>query len=121
MSILSGEAADVDPIVVSDWSAQLKTLCEGYAPKDIFNADETGLFFRALPTRSLVVRGDEAKEGKKSKDRITVLLACSAIGENVTPLVIGHSAKPRCFRRFPSHLCLPVTYRCFKQKSMDDK
>ena len=44
---------------------------------------------------------------KKSKERITVLLACSAIGEKLAPLVIGHSAQPRCFR---GHLCLPVTY-----------
>ena len=46
MVVLSGEAADVDPTVVSDWSERLKTiLCQGYALKDIFNADETGLFY----------------------------------------------------------------------------
>jgi len=66
---------------VADWGERLKTLCEGYAQRDIFNADETGLFYRALPTRLLVIKGDEAKGGNKSKDRITVLLACSAIGE----------------------------------------
>ena len=65
MSVLSGEAADVDPTVVSDWGERLKTICEGYALKDIFNADETGLFYRALPTRSMTVKGDEAKGGKK--------------------------------------------------------
>ena len=54
----SGEAADVDPSVVSDWGERLKTISQGYALKDIFNADETGLFYRALPTRSLVVKGD---------------------------------------------------------------
>ena len=52
MSALFGEAQNVDPIVVSNWGEQLKTICEGYARKDIFNADETGLFFRALPTPS---------------------------------------------------------------------
>ena len=110
MSVLSGEAADVDPGVVADWGERLKTLCEGYALKDIFNADKTGLFYRALPTRSLVVKRDEAKGGKKSKDRITVLLACSAIGEKLAPFVIGHSANPRCFRGLASRLCLPVSY-----------
>ena len=49
MVVLSGEAADVIPTVVSDWSECLKTICQGYALKDIFNADETGLFYRALP------------------------------------------------------------------------
>ena len=66
--VLSG---DVDPAIVANWGERLKTLCEGYAQKDIFS--ETG---RALPTRSLVIKGDETKVGKKSKDRITVLLAC---------------------------------------------
>ena len=64
----------IDPSVVSDWSNRLESVCEGYALKDIFNPDETGLFYRALPTRSLAPKGEEARGGKKSKDRITVLL-----------------------------------------------
>ena len=53
---LSGEAADVDPTVVDDWEKRLETILEGYELEDIYNADETGVFFRALPTKSLVVR-----------------------------------------------------------------
>ena len=34
------------------------------ALKDIFNADERGLFYRALPTQSLAVNGEEAKGGR---------------------------------------------------------
>ena len=86
MSALSGEVPGVNPIVVSNWGEQLKTICEGYARKDIFNADETGLFFRALATWSLVVKGDEAKGCKKSKERITMLLGCCCIGENLLHL-----------------------------------
>ena len=84
--------------------------CDGYRLEEIFNADETGLFFRALPSRSLTVKGDDCRGGKKSKDRISVLLACSAVGEKLTPFVIGHSARPRCFKGLASTLCLPVTY-----------
>ena len=93
MSILYGEAADFDLITVKDWSAQLKTPCEGYATKDIYNADETGMFVRALPTRSLVVRGLAWRE-RKSNEKITLYLACPAIGEKLTPLVIGLCANP---------------------------
>ena len=71
---LSGEAADVDPAVVDDWSRRLKSICTGYRLEDIYNADETGLFYRDLPSHLMVVKGDEAKGGKKSKDRISVLL-----------------------------------------------
>ena len=66
--------------------------------KDVFNADETGLFFRGLPEKSLVVKKDERKGDKKAKERITLLLCCSATGEKLEPLIIGKSANPRCFR-----------------------
>ena len=38
--------------VVSDWGDHIK---------GFFNADEIGLFYQALPTRSLAVNGEEAK------------------------------------------------------------
>ena len=99
-SVLNGESADVPEGAVADWSVRLPAICDGYAAKDIFNADETGLFYRALPARSMVAKGDTCKGGKVSKDRITVLLAVSATGEKLRPLVIGHAKKPRCFCGF---------------------
>ena len=71
MSILSGEAGDVSESV---WGRRLQSLCNGYQLRDIFNTDETGLFNRALLTKSMSVKGEDAKGGKKSKGRITVLL-----------------------------------------------
>ena len=106
IATLSGEAADVDPAVVDDWSGHVSSICTGYCIEDTFNADETGLFFRALPTHLMVVSG-----GKKSKDRISVLLACSAAGEKLKLFVIGRSARPCCFRGLTSPLCLPVMYK----------
>ena len=54
LAVLSGEAGDVDSSVVSDWKKRLPQLCDGYDDKDIFNADETGLYYRALSNRSMV-------------------------------------------------------------------
>ena len=45
-SVLNGESADVPEGAVADWSVRLPAICDGYAAKDIFNADETGLFYR---------------------------------------------------------------------------
>ena len=116
-SILSGEAADVSEDVLEDWTKRLPTILEGYERKDIFNADETGLFFRTLPNKSYVVKGDKCSSGKNSKERLTVLLACSAAGEKLKPLVIGKSENPRCFRGHkPSSL--PVTYKWNKKAWM---
>ena len=45
----------------------------GDFPNDIFNADESGLFFKLLPEKSLVLKGDSCHGGKRSKDRLTIL------------------------------------------------
>lgn len=82
-AVLSGESADVEQIAVNDWEKRLDALLEGYELQDIFNADETGVFFRSMPEKSLVVRGEMCAGGKKSKDRLTLLLACSATGEKL--------------------------------------
>ena len=71
---------------------------KGYELKDIWNADETGLFWHALPDKSLSVSKGRCKGGKYAKQRITVLLIANALGEKETPVIIGHSQKPRCFK-----------------------
>ena len=61
LAVLCVELIEVLEVVVQDWAQRLPELCKDYAPKDIFNADETGLYFRALPTRSMVVKGNPCK------------------------------------------------------------
>ena len=116
MAVISGEAADVNPTTVDDWHKRLPDICAGYTNKDIFNADETGLFFRALSTSSMVAKGDDCKGGHIDKDRITVLLCCSATGEKLQPLVIGRSLNPRCFRGRASPV--PVIYKANRKAMM---
>ena len=74
LASLCGEAAEVPQNVVEDWTKRLPAITDGYALADIYNADETGLHFRALPNRSVVVRGDPRKGIKTSKERISVLV-----------------------------------------------
>lgn len=50
---ICSEAAAVDLPVVDDWKEKLFTLMKGYSSRDIFNADETGLFSRALPNKTM--------------------------------------------------------------------
>lgn len=43
---IHGEAAEVDQTALRDWQDHvLRPVIERYAPKDIYNLDETGLFF----------------------------------------------------------------------------
>lgn len=112
---MSGERGDVNNTVVDDWKSKLSTLCAGYAPADIFNMDETGLFFRDTTKNTLKVKGDECVGGKRSKERITIALCASMTGEKVTPLVIGKSKQPRCFSKIKPET-LPVMY-CNNKKA----
>ena len=45
---LHGESAGVDLSVCNQWKNQLPRLCEGYDLKDIYNVDETGIFFSGV-------------------------------------------------------------------------
>ena len=76
----------------------MPTLTEGYALENIFNADETGLYYCALPTKSMVAKNDSAAGVKMAKNRITVLLAASATGEKLKPVATGNALKPQCFQ-----------------------
>ena len=50
---LHGEAASVDQCEVDDWQKHhLLKLLKRFTAEEIFNTDETGLFYKCLPDRS---------------------------------------------------------------------
>ncbi|GBO41594.1 Tigger transposable element-derived protein 4 [Araneus ventricosus] len=95
---LCGEAADVDPSSCEDWQERLPLLLGGYDDKDIFNMDETALFFRALPNKSMIQKSEEARGGKIPKERLTISFCVSAAGEKDKPLHIWRYQRPGCFK-----------------------
>ncbi|XP_004431186.1 PREDICTED: jerky protein homolog [Ceratotherium simum simum] len=79
----------------------------GLSPEQVYNADETGLFWRCLPNPTL--EGGAAPGAKQSKDRLTVLMCANATGSHkIKPLVIGKGSGPRAFRGIQH---LPVAYK----------
>lgn len=50
--VVSGESGDVNEETVTAWRERLVTLVRGYSVEDIWNKDETGCFFRALPDKT---------------------------------------------------------------------
>ena len=60
--VISGEASSVDEVVVREWTKNLKVITVNYANENIFNADETGIFWSALPNKTLAT-GSEAVHG----------------------------------------------------------
>lgn len=72
----------------------------------MFNADESGLMYRALPNGTLARHGETIKGSKSQKVRITLIFLCNAAGTYKKVFVIGKSKNPRCFNK----KSLPVPY-----------
>jgi hypothetical protein len=94
----SGESSAVSDDVVNDWVSKMNEMIDGFSQKDIFNFDETGLFYKILPKKSYLIKGTKYVGGKKVKQRITIGLCCSIKGEKLKPVIIGTAKKPRCFK-----------------------
>ncbi|GFX98321.1 tigger transposable element-derived protein 6 [Trichonephila clavipes] len=116
---MCGESSSVDINVCSKRQNSLSDLLKEYEPRNIFNTDETGLFFKCLPENTFTFKKEKCHGGKNSKNRLTILLAVNMDGsEKITPLVIGKSAKPRCFKDINS---FPTKYRSNKKAWMTNE
>lgn len=111
-----GEAKDINLEELSCWQeSQIQNALKEYQASDIFNVDETALFWRLLPNKTLAFKGERCTDGKQSKERITVLVGANMTGDEKLPLlVIGKSLKPRCFKNSN----LPVQYNANKKAWM---
>ena len=66
--------------------------------KDIYNADEPGLFFKVLPEKAYAKRGISVNGYKKNMQRVSILFCSNSIGtDKLIPLVIGHQ-KTKVFK-----------------------
>jgi len=89
------------------WKAEgnfYKRLIATFNLENVYNANETGLFFRLVlgPNRTLATR--------KDKECVTVLLCCNAMGtKKLKPFVISKFKNPRCFKNVNLAM-LPVRY-----------
>lgn len=89
-----GEAGSAPISELPTYREQIKSITSQYQLSDIFNADETGLFWKLEPSR--VLSTGPVAGGKKSKERITVMLTCNADGtEKLKPLLIHKYRNPR--------------------------
>jgi hypothetical protein len=94
-----GECAsvDVNSETIKTQLKKIEELLSNYAPADIMNFDETGLYYNQPPKRTIC---SEPLGGlKKSKTRVTVGLLCNSDGSyKGHPIVIGQFKSPRCFK-----------------------
>lgn len=119
MRKIAGESAGLDKKVADDFIKKtLPSLLKDYSPKDIFNADEAALYLETMPERTLHFKGVGCKGTKTRKDRVTMMV-CSNMDGSEKPqlLIIGKSAKPRCFKN-SNMQNFPVMYESNKNAWM---
>ncbi|GFY18608.1 tigger transposable element-derived protein 4 [Trichonephila clavipes] len=68
------ESLSVNINVCSKWQNSLSDLTKEYEPRNTFNTDETGLFFKCLPEKTFTFKKEKCHGGKFSKERLTILL-----------------------------------------------
>ena len=94
-----------------------------YPPSNVYNMDETWLYYRCLPNRSYIFT-DETRNGvrdsksMKDKNRLSVYFCTSATEVKVRLSAIGTSQRPRCFRR--NAVLSSATYFSQKKAWSDD-
>ncbi|UYV72368.1 hypothetical protein LAZ67_9002823 [Cordylochernes scorpioides] len=108
--VVSGEINKVSEETVTDWLTKFEEIKNEYKDEDIFNIDETGVFYNLFPDRSLDFKGTKCHGTSKSKERLTVVLCCNATGSEISKLwIIGKYKNPRCLNKI-NRLILPFDY-----------
>lgn len=93
-------------IVAEESMVAIREYLADISPNNIYNCDETGLFWKLVPDRSLSTRNLPGR--KPEKARISALFCCNADGSDKLPIwFVGSAAKPRAFSAagvHPAHL-----------------
>jgi hypothetical protein len=72
----------------------LQTLAGEFQEEDIYNMDETGLYWRMTPSCGLATRSQPGL--KKDKTQISIVLCVNATGTDRLPVwIIGKSKNPQ--------------------------
>ncbi|XP_066976300.1 tigger transposable element-derived protein 1-like [Macrobrachium rosenbergii] len=107
---LHGESASADTEAAAKYPEAFKKIIEekGYHPEQVFNMDETGLFWKKMPSRTYLMK-DEAKASgfKAQKDRVTLIMCGNAAGFILKPGLIYKAANPSALKNKNKAL-LPV-------------
>jgi hypothetical protein len=107
---IAGEKLSSQPELIAPFKEKLsKKVTElQLSLEQIYNADESGLYWKLLPDKTYVSSLEKTGPGRKAeKQRVTFLACTNASGSHkVKLLVIGKAKNPRTFKNFNC----PVNY-----------
>lgn len=99
---LQGEAASADKEAAARYTNEtFKSIIEegGYQPVQVFNMDETGLFWKRMPKRTYIMKEEARAPGFKAyKDRVTLVMCGNAAGFMIKPALIYKAKNPRALK-----------------------
>lgn len=99
---VQGEAASGDEKAASEFPKALAEIIKerGYTAQQVFNVDETGLFWKRMPNRTYIAKEEKSAPGHKaSKERLTLLLGGNAAGDfKLKPLLVYQAENPRALK-----------------------
>jgi transposase-like protein len=102
--LLHGEGAEVNKSDLGLLAPldDLYAIITQYDPENVYNMDETGLFFCLLPRYSLLMPDEDistTRGKKKSKDRVSFIVCANAVGSHKIPCaLIGKPKAPACIK-----------------------
>ena len=114
---IQGEAASADTVAAEEYPAILADIVKekGFSPQQVYNIDETGLFWKKMPSRTYIAQEEKTAPGfKAAKDRLTLLLGGNAAGEKLKPMLVYCSENPRALKGVVKGQ-LPVLWRSNKK------
>ncbi|XP_064094812.1 tigger transposable element-derived protein 1-like [Macrobrachium nipponense] len=93
---LHGEAASADVDAAEKYPERFKKLIsdKGYCPQQVFNMDETGLFWKRMPSSTFIMKDEARASGFKAhKDRVysMYVVQCTAALHNSAQSSDHHS------------------------------
>ncbi|KAI0993876.1 hypothetical protein K3495_g14307 [Podosphaera aphanis] len=93
-----GERGSADFSSIERLRSDIRDMLSNYAPADVYNMDETRLFYRAQQDRSLAT---QLLIGRKSdKERLSIVICTNENGTDKLPLwFVGSAKQPRDHRR----------------------
>ncbi|XP_029656955.1 tigger transposable element-derived protein 6-like, partial [Octopus sinensis] len=104
MTKLHGEMRTNDPVDVDLFIEKFIEISKGYNADQIYNLDETGLYYKLIPSKSIC--RNRFQGYKNFKDRVSIMLCSNMSGNHkLKPVMISKPKMPRCFKSYD--------YKCF--------
>ena len=107
---IGGEKASADVAAADEFVSFFNDLTNMYSLDQIFICNETGLFYKMLPGRTLTAIYSDLSGTKRAKEHLTINACSNANGSIKLPLLfIGKAKNPSCFCGIEKS-ALPVVY-----------